>query len=300
MTNITTKRTIGIITIATGKYYAEFIPNLKDSIDLNFATDQYQIHFYCFTDVLATRADIQCFPIAHFGWPFSTLLRYHWINEQLPTLLKHDFLLYLDADMKVVAPLPDSIFDNELIAVEHPGFMHAGGAFEIDRQESSYTPPQLRKTYYQGCCWGGKTTAFKNLIQTLNSMVETDLKNAAIPIWHDESYLNHYLALHACTALPPTFAWPQGESPIDPPYILHLEKAHGSIRQTDSMQLNVIELLSAKNMQDELKLYKKLYLVAHEKCQRLEDRLAKKNLWWLRLREWLAYYKKSPDKNSTL
>ena len=52
MTNITTKRTIGIITIATGKYYAEFIPNLKDSIDLNFAPDQYQIHFYCFKEWL--------------------------------------------------------------------------------------------------------------------------------------------------------------------------------------------------------------------------------------------------------
>ena len=81
---------------------------------------------------------------------------------------------------------------------------------------------------------------------------------------------------------------------------MHLEKAHGSIRQTDSTQFNVINLLSSQNIQDELELYKKLYLVAHEKCQRLEDRLAKKYLWWLHLREWLAYYKKSSDKNRTL
>lgn len=145
MNPTTSKTTVGIITIATGKYYDEFIPTLKDSIDQYFDASQLSVQFYCFTDASKVRPDITGFPIAHLAWPFSTLLRFYWIKQHLDQLLKHDFLLYMDADMKVVQAIPSEIFAYDLIAVQHPGYLDASPAFEIDRQDSIYVAPNYVK-----------------------------------------------------------------------------------------------------------------------------------------------------------
>lgn len=292
MNHTKSKTTVGIITIATGKYYDEFIPTLKDSIDQYFDDSQLSVQFYCFTDVPNVRPDITGLPITHLAWPFSTLMRFYWIKQHLDQLLKHDFLLYMDADMKVVQAIPSEIFAHDLIAVQHPGYLDASPAFEIDRQDSIYLAPQLRKTYYQGCFWGGRSKSFGELIQHLSTQVDQDLKRAAIPIWHDESYLNFYMATRSCYPLPSTYAWPQGKSLNgETPYILHLEKPHNQIRQIDENFLDTSAILS-DDTNAQLELYKKLYLISHEKCQRLEARLVQKHYWWNQLRERLAFYKK--------
>lgn len=292
MNKTTSKLNLGIITIATGKYYDEFIPTLKDSVDQYFDNALFNVNFYCFTDVEQLRSDIIRIPIVHLAWPFSTLMRFHWMSQHLDRLLENDFLLYMDADMKVVRPISTQIFEHDLIAVQHPGYLNASPAFEIDRQESSYVPPPLRKKYYQGCFWGGKSNSFSQLIQSLTNQVDQDLKRASIPIWHDESYLNSYMAAHTCYALSPAYAWPQGDPhPVGVPYVLHLEKPHNQIRQIDEDFLRTEAILS-KDPETQLDLYKKLYLISHEKCQRLEARLVQKYYWWHKLREHLAFYKK--------
>ena len=284
-------RTLGIITIATGKYFEEFIPNLKASIDRYFNFPGYQIHFYCFTDANIEIEGIRNIPIQHFSWPFSTLLRYRWMEKHLPSIGKNDFLLYMDADMRVVSSPPASLLDNSLMAVCHPGYIDTPGAFEIDRQDSCYVPPPLRKFYYQGCFWGGKQEQFVPLVTSLAAMVDDDLSAGNIPIWHDESYLNKYLSSQICEALPPIYAWPEGELSSQNPYILHLEKKHQVIRQAPVDKLNIESFLAGKDKALEVETYKKLYLLSHEKCQRLENRLVQKNIMWSRIREWFSYYK---------
>ena len=284
-------KTLGIITIATGKYFAEFIPNLKASIDQYFNFLDYQVHFYCFTDASTEIEGIRNIPIQHFGWPFSTLLRYRWMKQCLPELEKNDFLLYMDADMRVVSSPPTSLLSHTLMAVRHPGYINTPGAFEIDRQDSCYVPPPLRKHYFQGCFWGGKREQFISLVTSLAAMVDDDLSVGNIPIWHDESYLNKYLSSRACEALPTIYAWPEGEACSQKPYILHLEKKHQAIRQAPVDKLNIEGFLESADKALELEIYKKLYLLSHEKCQRLENRLVQKNILWSRIREWLSYYK---------
>ena len=175
--------------------------------------------------------------------------------------------------------------------MRHPGYLNTTGAFEIDRQDSCYVAPPLRKHYYQGCFWGGKAAQFRALIQKLAKMVDDDLSLGNIPIWHDESYLNKYLSTQRCTALSPRFAWPEGQVPSEPPYILHLEKKHQLIRQSSDKKLNIDAMIAGCGTDNELEIYKKLYLNAHEKCQRLENRLIQKNITWSRLREWFSYYR---------
>ena len=285
-------KSIGIIAIATGKYFEQFIPNLKASIDQYFQFAGYQVQFYSFTDSNQVLDGVTNIPIKHFAWPFSTLLRYRWIKEHLALLQQHDFVLYMDADMRVVSTPPVTTFDHPLIAVRHPGYIDAPGAFEIDRQDSCYVPPPLRKQYYQGCFWGGKTSQFCELISTLSEQVDHDLALGNIPIWHDESYLNQYLSSQTCQALPPSYAWPQAQTPNEPPYILHLEKKHDVIRQAPQERLNIDALIAGGNLGAELEIYKKLYLKAHEKTQRLESRLVQNNLGLSKIREWISYYRK--------
>ena len=292
MTTLKSRRSIGIITIATGEYYAQFIPKLRDSIARYWNFDAAEIQFYCFTDTLVKRPDIISLPILHLGWPFATLLRFHWIKEQLAQLLHHDFLLYMDADMEVVKPMPFSVFSDSLIAVRHPGFVDTPGAFEIDRQEKTYVPPPLRKTYYQGCFWGGSSSEFAKLINTLTKCVEEDLALARIPIWHDESYLNWYFSRHSCVPLSPLYAWPQSETLVgEKPFILHLEKRHNRIRQIEAQELTLPSILRGLSIQEQADFYKNLYLQAHEKCQRLEQKMSARFSCLARFREWLAYFK---------
>lgn len=289
-------KTLGIIVIATGKYFEEFIPNLKASLDQYFNFSDYQVQLYCFTDTSAQIAGVKNIPIQHFAWPFSTLLRYRWIAQNLEQFEQHDFLLYMDADMRVVATPPTAIFDHALIAVRHPGYVQGPGAFEIDRADSCYVPPPLRKHYYQGCFWGGQSVAFSQMIRSLAHKVDEDLSLGNIPIWHDESYLNKYLSIQVCEALPPTFAWPEGQTPVEPPYVLHLEKKHQVIRQASEQKLDIDALIVRGDSKAELEIYKKLYLNAHEKCQRLEERLAGRHIWLTRAREWLSHYRQANKK----
>jgi hypothetical protein len=83
MDNTTSKKTLGIITIATGRYYDEFIPTLKKSVDTYLHHPELEVHFYCFTDSDQQTAGVHHFPIKHMAWPFSTLMRFHWIKEQM-------------------------------------------------------------------------------------------------------------------------------------------------------------------------------------------------------------------------
>lgn len=292
MDNTTSKKILGIITIATGRYYDEFIPTLKKSVDSYLQHPELEVQFYCFTDSDQQTPGIHHFPIKHLAWPFSTLMRFQWIQEQMRVLERNDFLLYMDADMKLVSPIPVDIFNHPMIAVQHPGFIGKSAPFELDRTESAYVPPPLRQHYFQGCFWGGQKAQFKNLISQLSKQVSQDLAKASIPIWHDESYLNHYLATRNCYPLPPQFAWPQGVPDGGvPPFVLHLEKPHNQIRQVDEHQLDIDTITKDQDVHAQLQFYKRLYLISHEKCQRLELSLAQKNLFWLQIREWLAFYK---------
>ena len=108
------------------------------------------------------------------------------------------------------------------------------------------------------------------------------------------------MASRNCFVLLPQYAWPQGvPTGQNSPYVLHLEKPHNQIRQVDENRLELGVIIDDQNQEAQLQFYKRLYLTSHEKCQRLELRLAQKNSLWLQIKEWLSYYKnKNLDKNS--
>ena len=127
-------------------------------------------------------------------------------------------------------------------------------------------------------------------MQTSAKRVRADLRQGQIALWHDESHLNWYLAQHPCHALPTSYAWPSLQTPKAPPFILHLEKPHDAVRQVSVDGIEIERVMTGQSAAEELAMYRRLYLVAHEKNQRLAARLQTEG-WWSRLRERLAYYK---------
>lgn len=270
---------IGVITVATGRYYEKFIPDLKKSIDLFLKIEGHNINFYCFTDHEEITSDITKFPARYIGWPFDTLLRYAMIKDKLPELMKNDYLLYVDSDMELVAAVNPEIFTGSLIAVQHPGFINKKGligTYEIEPDESSYVPPENRKTYFQGCFWGGQSVNFKKMILSLSDLVDQDLVKGLVPVWHDESYLNAYLSKESVVTLPPSYAYPEGAQFDFKPVVLHKNKPHNQIRAISANKLpDSSAILAGLAIEEKEYLYRNLYLKAHEKNQRLEWQLQK-------------------------
>jgi hypothetical protein len=64
------------------------------------------------------------------------------------------------------------------------------------------------KNYYQGCFNGGKSKNFLEMSICLADLIEKDLEQKIISIWHDETALNWYLLEKNPKILDPTFAYP--------------------------------------------------------------------------------------------
>lgn len=266
------KQRVAIVTVATGKYYDEFIPALKKSVDKFLHQSNREIVFYCLTDHVAEDPSINYLQSNYFGWPFDTLLRYSLFKKYLNVLMQNDFILYVDADMEIVSSFDLDFFNEKLVAVEHPGFIKKSsvGTFELDESESAYVPLEFRRKYYQGCFWGGRSFYFKHMIEKLAAMVDFDLAIAKIPVWHDESYLNYFLSVNRCLALPFSYAYPQNSELNIKPIVIHKIKSHNQIRSIAYSNVSSNDIISGLPLEKQLGFYKALYLSSHEKNQRLE------------------------------
>jgi hypothetical protein len=66
------------------------------------------------------------------------------------------------------------------------------------------------RCYYAGAVNGG--SAYLKMANTIKKWVDADATNGFVPDWHDESYLNKYLALNPPTiSLDPSYCYPENE-----------------------------------------------------------------------------------------
>jgi len=266
------KPSLAIVTIATGQYYDLFFNDFEASVVAQWSP-HCDIKIYCFTDHPGSgNATTEVVSVRHMGWPFDTLLRYHLMASILDRLMAHDYILYLDADMIIKHSLDPQIFAHDLVAVQHPGFRTnpEAASFEIDVVASSFVPKEKRKHYVQGCFWGGKPFALKELLLTLTQKIDTDLGRGQVPIWHDESYLNWFLADKPFLLVSAAYAFPEGSDlPFDP-IIIHRAKNHDVVRSADIKGLTAEQLMRGVSLEERAKNDRLLYLRAHEKNQALE------------------------------
>ena len=227
---------VAIIFIGTNKYLNFFPKYYETCEELLFPGVKKQ--YYVFTDggIFGDEIPdhITAIKIPHKEWPSITLERFHTILLAEELIQEHDWLLFLDADMRVDAIVnSEEVLNDEkdFIAVHHPCHYNTGtGDFER-RPESEACITGNPLQYYQGCLWGGKMEAVIPMMKLLKERVDKDYSNDIIAVWHDESHLNRFFIENQdrVHAIPPDYAYPECFPQY--PYqrkIVHLAKDNSS------------------------------------------------------------------------
>jgi hypothetical protein len=186
---------VSIVVLATGKYQS-FLPRLIGSAE-KYLVDLSTV--YVLSDrplELDSHDNIIWLPWGHLQWPYSTLMRYEAISTYSRILQNSDVLLHIDADMYFNDVCNFSSVRG-LIAVEHPGYVGKESSsfpYESNPRSTAYMPASLGKKYFAGGVQGGKSTDYLKAAFEMSEWIQQDLTKSIVPIWHDESIWNRYLA----------------------------------------------------------------------------------------------------------
>ena len=228
---------ICILTIATNKYL-QFVEKLYDDIAEKFVPGA-EINCLLFTDheIEETSDNVRVHYIDHEPWPMPTLKRYNYFVKEKDYILEHDYCFYLDADMRIDAPVGEEVL-SDLVATQH-GYqsMHPKEQMSYDRNPEclAYVAPGDEVTYYAGGFNGGKTTKFMEMAEVIADRVNKDLEKDIIALCHDESHMNRYMIDNPPTlALNPEYCYAEEfigtDYPFQEPKIIALKKNHSELR----------------------------------------------------------------------
>lgn len=227
---------ICLLTIATNKYI-QFVEPLYETVAKYFP-EEWEINCVIFTDhEVETSDNVRICNIGHEPWPMPTLKRYNYFVKEKDFILEHDYCFYLDADMRIDAPVGEEIL-GDLVATIHPyKFMESPEQFTYERRPESlaYIPMREGVNYYAGGFNGGKTETFIKMSEVIADRVDKDLKNGIIAVWHDESHMNRYMIDNPpSTILTPSYCFAEEfighpNYPYEPK-IVALKKNHSALR----------------------------------------------------------------------
>lgn len=193
---------IAILTIATG-IYKQFIPDLDASIQKNFLKG-HDVDFVIFTDdtsnLRSMGIDANLYIIPHLPWPLGTLLRFEYFAEMWNAndnawvdINSYDYIFFINSNAIFRRPVGDELL-NPLTSVRHFAWKNwTQEEWPICRNSSSIIYGGDYKDYVLGGFYGGETAEFIKMTHTCGSNTREDLKRNIIPVWHDETYLNHYI-----------------------------------------------------------------------------------------------------------
>ena len=212
---------VAITFIGTNRYL-DFLPKYYEHIEKYFLPNTEKV-FLIFTDGELNELpnNIKVYHQEHLEWPYITLKRFEILNKAREEIEHCDWLVFLDADTRVVDTVTEEEFfsDKPYFGVHHP--CHAlkmqphteyPGAFETNtNSRAGVTEEDDTSMYYQGCLWGGRVPEVMDMIEELDSRVEEDLSNDVIAVWHDESQLNKFYSevKEDVHLLGPEYAYPE-------------------------------------------------------------------------------------------
>jgi hypothetical protein len=262
---------IGVFSVATNRYL-EFWMSLARSADRYFITDP-PVCLTVFTDQVEAveafarglnRIQIQAVQIEPLGWPDAPLAKFQTVIDH-EYLLMQDFLIHLDADMRIVSNLGDVLAAHrapaELVVVKHPGFRRPPGfqrtalyrshpkfalrdsyrfvregglgTWETNRESAAFVRRSLRGTYVCGATWMGERDTLIEACGVLAERVGRDSKRGVVARFHDESHLNWYAAHNRCAILESNYCFVENSPNLKDlePTIVAVEKYENRTRQ---------------------------------------------------------------------
>lgn len=184
-----------------GKYQV-FWESFYTSSEKYFLKEGFRKEYYVFTDAEKIydqeNPDIYIINQKDEGWPYNTLLRFHFFEKILNKLENCDFTFFFNANMifndfVYKDFLPEK---NQLLVIKHPGILQSnrvGFPYESNKISKAYIGDNYGVYYFMGSLNGGDSKAFNKLIICLKKNIEIDLSKNIIAKWWDESHLNQYM-----------------------------------------------------------------------------------------------------------
>lgn len=236
------KPSVGLMCIATGKYF-KFVQPFIESADKYFLDNNFDVTYYVFTDKdlhLNSNRKIVIVPIEHKTFPFASMDRFKHFYNNKDLLNNEDYLYYCDVDCLFVNNISREIF-GDLVGVKHCGYTNSLGPVENNPNSCLYTIPTNYKHYFGGGFSGGLANKYLDLSKWCMEMIDKDVANGIMPIWHDETAINRYfLDNEPNIILSPSYHYPQSnieyyKKKWHPqnfePKILLLDKSHKEMRE---------------------------------------------------------------------
>lgn len=236
---------VGLLIIATGKYNY-FVQGLISSANNYFLNESgIDVTYYVFTDKdlqIESKRQVVQIHIDHKPFPHASMDRFMHFTNHAETLASKDYLFYIDVDCQFVDVVSNDIL-GDLVGVQHCGYVTEKGPYEQNPNSCFYVPSNYDKeykVYFGGGLSGGLTPNYLRLSKWCKEMIEKDLANNVMPVWHDETALNRYFLDHEPTViLSPSYHYPQSNLEHYTkkwphkyhPKIILLEKKHSEIRQ---------------------------------------------------------------------
>lgn len=214
------------------KYWVESTRALNDAdVSLFYETAKAILNL-SFSDLDESLKGAHIIETEAVEWPAPTLMRYHLFLNEEERLKEYDYILYLDADMRVVAEIGDEVLGEGLTAAEHPMYSLKKEfipPYEPNENSTAYIKrpgkvidengkPRFKPYYYAGGFQGGPAKQFIEAMKVMKENIDKDFDNNYTAIWNDESHWNKYLSDNPpAIVLSPAYIHP--DSLIDEYYV---------------------------------------------------------------------------------
>ena len=190
---------VAMLIQATGNY-ASWTVKMIDSARRFFLNQPgFNVSFLIFSDHLnqiATGDDVVGTEQKRMGWPSDSMYRHEIYLNNSHLFKDKDFIFCADADLRFVGDVGFEIL-GDLVGTQHPGYWRSPpSSFPYDRNPNCCA--FVNQTtgdgwqYFYGAFYGGRTKNVVSLFENIKKCASQDKKNKIIPLWHDESYLNHF------------------------------------------------------------------------------------------------------------
>ncbi len=221
---------VGLLVMATGKYI-NFVPPLVESAKTYFCKN-HQVTYFILTDGhLPPMQNVVTLFQSRLGWPFDTMMRYHSYLNYSDLLMAQDYLFACDADMLFLDEVGEEIL-GERVATQHPGFVNRRGTYETNPDSSACVYPDEGELYFAGGFYGGTAEEMLTICRHNATLIDRDLANGLIAVWHDESHWNRYCIDYPPTViLDPSYCYPENWKLPFKRKLIALDKNHIEMRQ---------------------------------------------------------------------
>lgn len=188
---------IALIFICLNPMYWPYIKDVIEDCNKYFLTDHkdgHQVDFFLWSDIPDATYGATVYPTEPVQWPLPTLMRYHLFLQQEEKLAEYDYIFYMDADMRVVAPIGNEILGEGLTAAQHPMYAlrpHYQAPYEPNTDSAAFIHRPVH--YYAGGFQGGTAKEFIKAMKAMKKNIDKDFMKNYTARWNDESHWNKYL-----------------------------------------------------------------------------------------------------------